>query len=155
MEERSVAYPYVIPPAFAPEDTIIAIASYMMDGLSVYSDDAVEIFSEQLRTVGLDYDTIAATGEDEREMLASLIRAYPEKRYIVIVYLGVSDYREAFDAVYVRIDGRASIIDTDTGTMIAQRTIFVAEKGEDAESAERLAFERGARIAGGMLLKYL
>ena len=155
VEERSVAHPYVIPHAFAPEDTIIAIASYMMDGLSVYSDDAVEIFSEQLRTVGLDYDTIAATGEDEREMLASLIRAYPEKRYIVIVYLGVSDYREAFDAVYVRIDGRASIIDTDTGTMIAQRTIFVAEKGEDAESAERLAFERGARIAGGMLLKYL
>ena len=30
--DRSVAYPYAIPPAFPPEDTIIAVASYMMDG---------------------------------------------------------------------------------------------------------------------------
>ena len=88
-------------------------------------------------------------------MLASLIRDYPDKRYIVTVYLGLSDYREAFDSVYVRIDGRVSIIDTDTADLIAQRTVFVSERGEDAESAERLAFERGARIAGGMLLRYL
>ena len=152
---RSVAYPYAIPPAFPPEDTIIAVASYMMDGRFLYSDDAMTAFSDQLRTAGLEYETVAAMGEDEADMLASLIRDYPDKRYIVTVYLGLSDYREAFDSVYVRIDGRVSIIDTDTADLIAQRTVFVSERGEDAESAERLAFERGARIAGGMLLRYL
>ena len=155
VDERSVVYPYAIPPAFSPEDTIIAIASYMMDGRFLYSEDAVSAFTDQMLSAGLGYEVIPAVGDDEVEMLSSLRRIYPEKRYIVIVYLGVSDYREAFDAVYVRIDGRTSIIDTASGSVIAQRTVFIADKGDDQESAERAAFERGARIAAGMLLRDL
>ena len=152
-KERSISYEYSVSPAFDRSDMIIAVASYMLDGSVLYSAETLHAFADQLYAAGLQYDIITATGEDEEEMLSSLVSAFPDRRYFVIVYLGVSDYREALGDTYVRIDGRASLFDSETGETLATEEIAATSGGPDPETAELTAFERGARLAAGMLLK--
>ena len=76
---------------------------------------------------------------------------YPEKRYLIISYLGVTDHREAFDGYYARVDGRSLIMDRDS--LLVEQEIFASDGGESVEEAELNALEKGARIAAGMLLK--
>lgn len=149
--EKSIVFDYVLPDRFPHAEALIAIVPFMRGDSPVYATETLEAFKGQLEAVGVGYDIVLAAGEDEGDILSRLRALYPEKRYLIISYLGVTDHREAFDGYYARVDGRSLIMDRDS--LLVEQEIFASDGGESVEEAELNALEKGARIAAGMLLK--
>ena len=149
--EKSIVFDYVLPDRFPHAEALIAIVPFMRGDSPVYATETLEAFKGQLDAVGVGYDIVLAAGEDEGDILSRLHALYPEKRYLIISYLGVTDHREAFDGYYARVDGRSLIMDRDS--LLVEQEIFASDGDESVEEAELNALEKGARIAAGMLLK--
>lgn len=150
-EEKSVVYHYSLPDKFPHEEALIAIVPYVRGDDTVFAEESFSAFKSQMDSAGVGYDIVVATGEDDEDIIRRLIGTYPEKRYFIISYLGVTDYREAFDGFYVRVDGRNLVMDRNT--LLVEEEIFASDGGRTIEEAERNALARGSRIAAGMLLK--
>ena len=150
-DEKSIAYHYRLPDRFPDDLSLIAIVPYMRGENAVYPEETLQAFASQMDAAGVGYDIVLTAGEDENDIIRRLTAMYPDKRYFIISYLGITDYRKAFDGYYVRVDGRNLVM--DRYSMLAEEEIFAASGGATMAEAERSALERGARIAAGMLLK--
>ncbi len=153
LHENSITISYSIDDIYPASSTIIAIASHDLDGNIVFEEETLSAFAAQLSSATVNYEIVAASGENEEMMIRSLMSDYPSVRYFIIVYLALSDYRVAFDGYYARVEGSSLIIDKELNEPISTQEIIVADGGATEEEAGMNAFIRGARIAGGMLLK--
>ena len=151
LEEKSVVYSYSIPDRFPHENTLMAFVPYIVGEDMIFPAETFRAYCDQLRSAGVGYEAVIIPGENEADIMARLRTRYPEKRYIIVTYLDVTDSREASDGFYARVDGRNFIL--DGGEVITEEEIFAADGGESMDEAARNALERGARIAAGMLLK--
>ncbi len=151
LDEKSVEYRYELEDRFPREEAIIAIVPFMRGESAVFPEETIAAFSSQMESAGVSYDIVMASGEDEADIIRNLRALYPEKRYFIISYLAVTDYRESFDGYYCRVDGRSLVLDGES--VMVEQEIFAASGGETEADAERNALERGARLAAGMLLK--
>ena len=156
LESVSCEYAYSERPAYDPSSLIIAVSSYGYDGNLRNEDDALNAFTSMLENTAVDYYSIVpGSGDVEDEVYASVRELYPEKRYVLLVRVGVVDSSEASGSVYMRAEGRVTMHDTETESVLFSQDSFAAASGSDRESAESAALAREAVTAAGRLLSVI
>ena len=155
-EASALRYEYFDPPVLTPADVAIAVASFDSEGEPYFQDTVLEMFQQMLSTAGLGYyPVMLAQGGEESELYDSLKTAYPGRRHLFLVRIGISDYRESMGTVYVRSDGYAVEMNGTNDEIVRSVESFSAAPGEDLDSAAEASLAAAAAIAANSMLAWL
>ena len=156
LEESTVEYRYRDEGELSPSDTIIAVAEYGEDGLQLEITAAYNAFASYLASSSASgYRVVSGEGEEESEVISSLMSLYPNLDNYILLRVGIVDSESGAGRVYARAEARLSFYRNGEEEPYLVRDLIVTGGGSTEEEAGETALKRAGSAGAGMFLSVL
>ncbi len=136
-------------------DIIIALGEYDINGQVRGGDVTLRAFRNYLEDTGVkDLSVVNAPKDaDPEDLLYDLVEQYPNKRFFIVVRVGITDYRENNNSNYVRAEGDLILFDNEAPDEIKIYPSSSVGYNPILKNAEDIALETEARMIAAQLLE--